>query len=184
MILLGINMNQSQNSRNTNDTKPGFTLLEFLLYMSLFSLLLFGLTALFGIVLQSRAKYQSISEVEQSGAQAMRIITQYVRLSTGISAPLIGTTSTTLVLSMVSSTINPTVFDMSGGRLRMQQGSGSVMALTSAQQVLVSSLSFANYGQSGTTGSIRIQFDISKVNPSQRAEFQYQKTYYGTASVR
>jgi hypothetical protein len=58
------------------------------------------------------------------------------------------------------------------------------MPLSSAQQVLVSSLSFANYGQSGTTGSVRIQFDVAKVNPNQRTEFQYQKTYYGTASVR
>ena len=54
----------------------------------------------------------------------------------------------------------------------------------SSSRVNVSNLIFSNLSRNNTPGLVSIQFDISHVNPGNRNEFSFEKTFYGSASLR
>ncbi len=140
----------------------GFTLVELLLYVSIIGAIVLSVAGFLSLLMQSRVKNQTISEVEQQGIQVMQIITQ-----TGRNAGSINFT---------------TAFDLSGGVIRINDGSGPV-ALTNSR-VTASGLTFQNLSRAGTPGTIRIQFTLTHINPSGRNEYDYNKTFYGTATLR
>lgn len=74
------------------------------------------------------------------------------------------------------------VVDVSGAAAQIKEGAGAVTALTN-DKIQVSNLSFKNLSRSGTPGSIQISFTLSRVNPNNRNEYQYQKTFTGSAEV-
>lgn len=163
--------------------KDGFTLVELLLYISLASFILLSISAVLSLMLSSRIKSQAISEVYDQGASVMQIITQQVRNADKIISPATSTSAVSFSLAFASSTINPTVFDLSGGVIRIKEGSGAVIALTSPR-VVASGISFDNLSNVGTPGIIRIKFTLSHANSSGRNEYDYTKTFYGSASIK
>ncbi len=138
--------------------QKGFTLIELLLYVSILGAVILSITGFLFILLQSRVKNQTISEVEQQGIHVMQIITQ-----TGRTASSINFT---------------TAFDLSGGTIRE-----NAIALTNSR-VVASALTFTNLSRANTPGTVRIQFTLTHTNPSGRNEYDYNKTFYGTATVR
>lgn len=138
--------------------KKGFTLIELLLYVSIIGAIIFSVAGFLSLLMQSRVKNQTIAEVEQQGVQVMQIITQTGRNATDINFP--------------------SAFDLSGGVIHE-----NTIALTNSR-VDASALTFQNLSRAGTPGTIRIQFTLTHVNSSGRNEYDYTKTFYGTASLR
>ncbi len=66
--------------------------------------------------------------------------------------------------------------------LQIKEGSGGVVALTN-DKVTLSGLTFKNLSRSGTPGVVQVSFTISRVNGSGKNEYDYQKTFTGTAAV-
>jgi prepilin-type N-terminal cleavage/methylation domain-containing protein len=93
----------------------GFTLIELLLYITILGVLMSGITVFFGTITDARVKGQSIAEVESQGTAIMDAILQAVRNATSITTPATGVTATSLTLAMPVASVNPTVFDLSGG---------------------------------------------------------------------
>lgn len=143
-------------------SKGGFTLIELLLYVSIVGAIIFSIAGFLSLLMQSRVKNQVISEVEQQGVQVMQVITQ-----TGRNATNVNFTS---------------AFDLSGGVIRMDDGGGPV-ALTNSR-VTASGLTFQNLSRSGTPGTMRVQFTLTHVNPEGRNEYNYSKTFIGSATLR
>jgi len=163
--------------------QSGFTLVELLLYVSISSILLLVLSLFLSILLESRVKSQIIAEVDQQGAQVVQIITQAVRNATGVNIPVQGSSASTLSVSTYDAGLNPTVFDLSGGEIRMTEGVGSVVKLTNTR-VTANGLMLTNLSRTGTPGVIRIQFTLTYVNNSGRNEYNYTRTFYASASLR
>lgn len=161
----------------------GFTLIELILYTAMVSVVILSTSAFLQLIFASRAKSQTIAEVEQQGLQAMQLITQTVRNSTLINSPTEGNNSSSLSLTVLDSTKNPTVFDLSSGQVRITEGASSAVNLTSSQ-VLASSLTFQNLSYTGTPNTIRIQFTLTYINPEGRNEYNFSKTIYGSANIR
>lgn len=136
----------------------GFTLIELLLYVSIVGTVIFSIAGFLSLSMQSRLKNQTIAEVEQQGVQVMQIITQAGRNATDINF-----TST---------------FDLSGGVIRE-----NTIALTNSR-VVASDLTFQNLSRAGTPGTIKVQFTLTHVNPEGRQEYNFSKTFYGSASLR
>lgn len=136
----------------------GFTLIELLLYVSIVGAIIFSVAGFLSLSMQSRVKNQTIAEVEQQGVQVMQIITQAGRNTTDINFT--------------------SAFDLSGGVIRQNS-----LALTNSR-VVASALTFQNLSRAGTPGTIRIQFTLTHVNPSGRNEYDYIKTFYGSATLR
>ncbi len=163
--------------------KTGFTLIELLLYISLVSVMIFSIVTLYMNLVSARVKNQVVGEVEQQAVQVLQIITQTGRNATVINNPLANQVGTSLSLAVVDGTKNPTVFDLSGGVIRMTEGAGSAVPLTSSS-VSVSGLTFSNLSSSGSPGTFRVQFTLNFVNPDGRNELNYSKTFYASATIR
>jgi len=161
----------------------GFTLVELLLYISIASIMLLTTTLFLQTLLESRVKNQTISEVQAQGAQVMHIITQTIRNAEAITSPAQGASASSLTLDVVDVGDDPTVFDLSSGVLRITEGAGSAIAITNSR-VLVSGLSFENLSRTDTPGTLRVEFTITHTNSEGRNEYNFSKTFYGSASLR
>ncbi len=161
----------------------GFTLVELILYVAIASVMLTLISIFIAATLESRVKSQTIAEVEQGGSQALDIITQVIRNSVSINTPAISTTGPTLSLGVIDPLKSPTVFDLNIGRLRITEGAGSPVEITSPK-ISVSGLTFSNLSKTNTPGVIRVEFTVSHNNPGGRNEFEFSKNFTASASLR
>lgn len=163
--------------------KKGFTLIELLFYVAISSVLLLVISVFLSSLLQSRVKNQTIAEVEQQGAQVMQIITQTIRNAQSITSPAQGISASSLTLDVVATTSDPTIFDLSNGAIRIKEGAASALPLTNSR-VTASALTFQNLSRSDTPGTVRIQYTLTHLNSSGRNEYDFTKTFVGSASLR
>ncbi|MFA6594387.1 MAG: prepilin-type N-terminal cleavage/methylation domain-containing protein [Candidatus Buchananbacteria bacterium] len=161
----------------------GFTLIELLLYLAVAAVILLSASVFLSLILQSRIKNQTVSEVDQQGLEAIHIITKIIRNSSGVTAPIVGSAGSSLILTVPVSAKSPTVFDSSGGALRIIEGANGAVALTN-NRVIINNLSFTNLSGTSTKDIIRVQFILSHINPGNRNEYDYQKTFYSSAERR
>ena len=78
---------------------------------------------------------------------------------------------------------DPTVFDVSGGQIRIAQGGDAAVNMTS-DLLSVSSFTVENHSRPDTPGVVQIQFTLSRINTGGTIPYTYEKTFYGTASLR
>jgi len=161
---------------------PGFTFIEFLIYIAIVSLVLV-LTVGFGIdIFQGSIKNACWREVEQNTRFAMEKIERTVRLASGINSPSLGNSADSLSLAMQDAALNPTLFDVFNGKIKITQGSGSSYYLTS-DQVEVSNLLCRNLSYQDTPGTLKIEMTINYKNPSGRSEYSASITESVTVSL-
>jgi hypothetical protein len=113
----------------------------------------------------------------------MQIVTQTLRNATAINSPSAGASVAMLSVNTPVGASNPTVFDLSSGVIRITEGAEAAVGLNNSL-VTASGLTFQNLTTSGTPGTIRITFTLTRVNPSGRNEYDYAQTFYGSASLR
>lgn len=68
------------------------------------------------------------------------------------------------------------------GAVQVKEGAGALVPLTS-NDVQVTNLTFRNLTRAGTGGIVQVSFTVSRVNPNNRNEYDYQKTFTGSAEV-
>jgi len=136
-----------------------FSLIEIILYISLSGIILLTTAITFISVLDARTKNQTIAIVDQEGAKAMSIITQIVRNATAINSPTAGNSASTLSVNTGSS--DPKIFTLTDGVITMQEGGGSVVALTSSL-VTISNLNFKNLSGASSPGNVDVTFTVAR----------------------
>lgn len=161
----------------------GFTLVEILLYLALSSAMLTIIVTFLFVLMQSRIKNQTIAEVEQQGLQVMQLITNTTRNAEAILTPAAGVTSTSLSLQVAEAAKSPTVFDISDGALTVTEGASDPITITSPL-VTASDVSFQNLSATGTPGSLRVSFTLSRTNVDGKSEYDYSQTFYGSSNIR
>lgn len=162
----------------------GFTLVEMILYVSLCSILLLTLSTFLSFLLGARIKSQTIAEVNQQGAQIMQLITYTIRNGKSVDTPLVGGSSSTLLITKGIPLLDPTVFSASGTVFFIKEGSNAPIALTNSR-VGVSSLVFQNISSTSSTETIiRMSFVLDYLNQGGRSEYSYTKTFTGSATLR
>ena len=160
----------------------GFTLVETLIYVAIFSMLVGAIFSFIGTLQTSRTHSQLILEVNDQGSRITRIITSTIHSASAINSPNAPSTATTLSLAMASSTINPTVFSVSGdGTLYITEGSQDAVPLTN-NKVAISDLIFENYSKPVTPGVIRFSFKIG--NMATTTGDNYSNNFFGSGGIR
>jgi len=163
----------------------GFTLLEFILYFALISIVITAITIFALDVIRTRAKTAVIAEVEQNmrfGLQrVLRTVRQATKLNVGASS--FDSATGTLSVDMSSASNTPTVFDLSGGALRMKEGSGPATPLTSSR-VNVTSLRFTKDSVAGNNDAITAVITVAFTSDNPDRIFAYVATASGTAVIR
>lgn len=163
--------------------ESGYTLLELLLYFAVASTIFLVIVVFASQVLQARAKNQAIALVEQEGIQAMQVMTQTIRNSDAVLAPIEGTSANDLTLNRYDPTQDPTTLSLVDSAIELQESSDPEIALTTSQ-VEASNLLFSNFSQADTPGTIRIVFTLEYANSSDLPSFNYEKTFHGEATLR
>jgi hypothetical protein len=158
-------------------------LVELLLYVVVSATILIAATGFLAVILSARVKNQTVNEVEQQGLAVMEAIGTSVRNASAVISPAAGAAAAGLTLDVVAAANDPTTYALSSGVLQITEGVAVPVALTNAR-VTISDLTFHNLGRSGTPGSVRYSFTLTHVNPANRQEFTYSKTFTGSASLR
>ena len=164
--------------------KPGFTFIELILYMAIASIILFSIVTFAFALLENRVKGESITDVDQQELIIMQLISQEIRNSESIILPLPGTTSSQLILNVVATSSDPTIFFLSAsGTLQISEGGIATTTLTDTT-ILASDLIFTNLSATTTPGNIRTEFTLTHVNPAGRNEYDFSRRAISTASLR
>lgn len=165
-----------QSIRNNNH---GFTLLELLLYVFVASVILLSIVALVALLIQSRVKNQSMSIVEQQGAQIIQIVTQEINNAKVITAPAVGNTAAVLQFQDINgqseqlSVVSTTLF----------LNKNSKDYFLNPSKIQISNWQVKNLGVA-SHDSIKIQFDLNYKNTSGLNQYSYTQTFYATANIR
>jgi prepilin-type N-terminal cleavage/methylation domain-containing protein len=149
--------------RKSASPNSGFTLLEMLIYILIIGVILVAVTGFSFQFLATRAKASALQETERNAQLAAARIAAEVREAQDLDVPgsTFSANPSTLSLILADGTKSPTIFSVSGGVLRVKQGTGAVLPLTSSKvqvsEFVIDNLSTAN----GKDKSVRIHIKTS-----------------------
>lgn len=159
--------------------KNGFTMIEIVFYLAIIAVLVFASFFVLNTINQSRLKNQIISEVDYQGMLISQTLAQEIRNAKLISLD----DQSELVLQSDGIGKNPIVFSVSDGNFYIKEGSQERIRLNNSR-VSVSSLQIKDNSVSEKYGSIRFSFIVTYTNKSGLPDYNYSKSFYGSASTR
>ena len=163
--------------------KNGFTIIETIVYVAIFSLVVGALVTFILNINSSRLRSQTMLEVKGQGADLMRTLTTAIKNSTAINSPGTGLSSGVISIETSDPAKNPTIFSANGEAIFITEGSADPIALTN-NKVRVTGLVFTNATKIDTPGVVQIRFTIQNTAQQTLPEQQYSIDFYGTATLR
>lgn len=163
--------------------KNGTSLAELLIYMAIMVILTSAIISFIVLNKKIGDRNEAINEVEFQGQEIVEIISQTIRNGKSINVPALGGSGSQLSLVVDVSGDSPIVFDLVAGKMRIKRGAGVATNLNS-DKVVISNLIFKNIGNAGTIGSINFQFNVKYLNPMNKTELNYAKTFFNSGSLR
>jgi len=163
----------------------GFTLLEFILYFALISIVV-GMISAFAVdVVKTRAKTAAIAEVEQNMRFGMQRILRTVRQATklNVGSSVFDSATGVLSLDMPDAAATPTVFDLSDGVLRVKEGAAAAVAITSPD-VRITSLRFSKDNGAGNNVAVSVGLDVAYDTDNPDVLFRYSSSASSTGVIR
>jgi len=163
----------------------GFTLIEFILYFALISILITGVVAFALDYTRSYNKAILISRVEQEtrfGLQRiLRAVRQASKLEVGTST--FDSDNGVLSIDTAATSTTPTVFDLSGGALRLKEGTAAATPLTT-NDVNAQKLRFSKDNLGGNTTAVTVEMTVSYISANPDKLLSYTVSASGTAVIR
>lgn len=132
----------------------GFTLVELIIYMGIFSIFLLVLTSMFTSILDSQFETNSITSVEQDGRFILRRLTNDIQSSSSINVPsAIGASSNSLQL-VINGITN--TYTLTNGNLTLTNDKGTNNL--NNYDTTISNLSFTRLGNTGGKNTVTVSF--------------------------
>lgn len=170
-------------NQNIMCSKSGFTIIEVLLYLSL-SVVMVALMGGIGVnVMSGMLSTKAEEELEYSNQFITETIRRIGSEATAIESPLSGEASSSLMLSMLDTSKNPTLIQIRDNQLIVQQGASAPLIL-SGRNIVVSDIEFSNVTYEGGEGSVRMELSMGLVNPSNRTVLRASTTAYTTINMK
>jgi hypothetical protein len=139
----------------------GFTLIEVLMYTLIAGGVMLAGVALATTALRIRTSIRSTLILEENMRFASGRITNLVLEATGITTPVAGSPSSTLILTMPVPSLSPTIITLNGGVVSIAQGTGASNSLMSAE-IKATRLTFTRV--SSTTPIVQIELAATLAN--------------------
>jgi type II secretory pathway pseudopilin PulG len=140
--------------------RPATTLMELLLFLAILSLVIGMILPILFSSTENRLLQQTISTVEQNGAQMMQNMGLRVRQAERILSPALGQTGSVLALQMGSGSVSPTIIGVSSGSLVIVQR--ATRQIISSSQVAITDFEVRNTSTSSSHQSVTITFKVSR----------------------
>jgi Tfp pilus assembly protein PilW len=165
--------------------RKGFTLIEFILYFALVAIVIGAITAFAVDIVKTRSKTAVIAEVEQNMRFGLQRILRTVRQASelNVGASTLNSDAGLLSVDMIAASNTPTVFDLSGGALRIKEGAGQAVALT-APNVTVTKLRFSKDNLGGNNNAVTTEMTVTWSGGSGDQAFTYSASASATAVIR
>ena len=179
--------------RNKIKNNSGFTLLEMIIYVSLFAVILFIIVRLFWQVQLSDVRGRTMHEAQENAAQVVDIFEYFIRkgddIDTGSS--VFGAHPAVLSVQGASNVLIDTyVKNITVGgesypirKLRLTEGAFASVDLTS-DHVDVTDFELTNLTQGSESDVILINLTLSSINPSSDDYYNYSFTVRTAVGVR
>jgi type II secretory pathway pseudopilin PulG len=159
---------------------PGTTLIELLLFIALLGVVGATTVPLLYWYTKNRVLQQTISIVEQNGAQVLQNIALRVHQAEKILVPAQGTEGTVAAFQTGSGTTNPTILGTLSGTIVIIRG--TVKETLSSGQVAVQNFRIRNTSVSPTRQSTHVSFTLSKTVRLQQP-FSYIQYFEGAFTL-
>jgi len=156
-------------------TTKGFTIIELILFMGLFSIILLVLTTLFGEIVQKQLELQSMSDVESDGAYIFSKLEYDIARADGVIFPVAsGDSENSLVLDIGGTTYT---YNLVGDKLQLDAG-GETFDLNNARTE-ITNIGFQRLGNPGSTTTIKTTLDLRSLTKeaSGQRSTQIQSTF-------
>ena len=163
--------------------KNGFTLIETLIYVVIFTIFVISMVTFSSSMTSSRLHNQMVLEINDQGSKIMKIITQTIRNASQINSPTIGNSALNLNIVTELPITNPTIFSESNGVLYVTEGVGNPIALTN-NKVIVSNLNFSNFSRPDTPNIIKVSFKLTSTALDSSPGGTYSFTFNGSGTLR
>ncbi len=164
-----------------NKFKKGFTLIEVILYLSIFIILI----TLCGIAMQtvneSSSKNKEMMKIDNDANHILYLMTNYIKNSERIISPSANSNSDSMQIKLQNSSTTVS-FGVVNGELFVNEGGNGNVTLTSPDEK-VDSLLITNLGTNGTSGAVEIIMTLSSTKEDLGYN-KYTKTYEVSASPR
>ncbi len=151
--------------------RRGLSLVELLVYLAIVSVVVVIAVVMSVNLLGGRAKTSSFEAVNQNARLALDRMTSAVRSAeyVDVAQTVFGNLGGRLVLQMPNPLANPTALDVSGGVLRIAEGNGAPVPLTSAD-LEVTGFTITRLNSTGSEG-VRLVLALRRRNPQGAAAF-------------
>lgn len=164
-------------SEEFNVMKKGFSIIEFLIYIAILAIAIAAMGLVLSNIFRVGVRTDVVQEVSHNGRFAIQRIGQTIRESSGIDEP--ETEGNRLELSFEDPAKNPTVFDVSEGKLRIREGNKEYIELTTSR-VNVDKLFF----QKVSDNSVRVEMNISFYNPQGLPEYEFNSFFTSSFTLK
>ena len=165
----------------------GFTLVETVLYIAIFSGMVTALVSFALSITESRNKTYVVQEVQANMRVAHDIVSQRIRSASAVNASssVFGTDPGVLSLAMASSSLNPTIITLSAddGVLQIKEGNSVTTTITSSD-VQVHNLVFHYMTDASLRKNLRMFLTVRFNNPGDDPVFNHSQTVTTSISVR
>src|SRR6185369_17697825 len=151
-------------------TKKGFTLVELIIVIAIFTLVIGATLKFFIATLSGRAKAPTHIEAQEQARLAEDHIIYEIRRANGIAGTSVfgtnlASSTGSLDLTMSVPARNPTSFSLASGTIYIKQGANAKIALTS-NDVTVTNLTFTNLSSSnGRSKDILMNMTVLRPDP-------------------
>lgn len=146
----------------------GFSIIELIIYLAIFSLLVLALSSVFWQVLQNNNRQLAITELMANANLISHQIGLAVKNAQGINQPATpGQTTNQLSLATTSSSTNPTIFSLQDQKINLGEGANPSQPLTT-DRIRVNNFTITNLTSSATStlGIIKLTINLESNNPA------------------
>ncbi len=153
--------------------QQGFTVIEILLYMGIFSILLIVLMQFFTMILSTHAESQSTSSIDQDARFILNRLSYDIHDATTVSSPTLGSSCTWPAVPGCQLVFSNGTYSVVSGDLNLTQG--GVANVLNSNKTTLTSITFETRGNSaaGSKKSVQIKFTLqSKINTNTAKSFQ------------
>lgn len=135
--------------------RSGFTLLELIIYLTIFGIVGTLAAGVFNFALKARVVVGREAEVQSTAQRVLEQMIERVHASLGINDA-----SSTLSLKMADGAKDPTIFGLSSGEVTIKEGAGATLSITPTT-TLTTQLSFTKItNPSPATSSVQITITV------------------------
>lgn len=151
------------------DSRKGFSLIELMIYIAIFSVSSSFLVAILTAVTRIQVKQRSMNEVNHQLAFVTNTVQRLVQESSVIDVQS-GTVTSTLRLRMASSSLDPTLIFASSSAVYLKEGSNEAIALTDSK-VVVDSILVEKSENSGGKAIVQVSIAVRYNTTDEKSKF-------------